>query len=69
MRRHLGLVGVAGAVAVAIVAYTQIARTDSTPQPITARGESSSLRTPGIGFHCSSLPSRIPSCVPRATMR
>jgi HlyD family secretion protein len=37
MRRHLGLVGVAAAAAVAIVAYTQIARTDSTPEPITAR--------------------------------
>jgi HlyD family secretion protein len=37
MRRHFGLIGVALALAVAIVAYTQVARTDSTPQPITAR--------------------------------
>jgi HlyD family secretion protein len=37
MRRHLGLIGVTVAVAVAIVAYTQVARTDSTPEPITAR--------------------------------
>ena len=37
MRRHLGLIGVAVAVVVGIVAYTQIARSDSTAAPVTAR--------------------------------
>ena len=37
MRRHLGLISLTVAVVVGIVAYTQIARSDSTPAPVTAR--------------------------------
>ena len=37
MKRHLGLIGVTIAVIVGVVAYTQVARSDSTPAPVTAR--------------------------------
>jgi HlyD family secretion protein len=37
MKRHLGLIGATVAVAAGVVAYTQVARTDSTPAPVTAR--------------------------------
>jgi HlyD family secretion protein len=37
MSRHLGLIGATIAVAAGVVAYTQVARSDSTPAPITAR--------------------------------
>lgn len=37
MRRHLGLIGAVVAVVVGIVAYSQVARSDSTPAPVTAR--------------------------------
>jgi len=37
MKRHLGLIGVTAAVVVGVAAYTQVARSDSTPAPVTAR--------------------------------
>ena len=37
MRKHLGLIGVTVAAAAGIAAYTQVARSDSTPAPTTAR--------------------------------
>jgi HlyD family secretion protein len=37
MKRHLGLIGVTAAVIAGVAAYTQVARTDSTPEPVTAR--------------------------------
>src|SRR6186713_82390 len=37
MKRHLGLIGVTIVVIVGVVAYTQVARSDSTPAPVTAR--------------------------------
>ena len=37
MKRHLGLIGLTVAVIAGVVAYTQIARSDSTPAPVTAR--------------------------------
>ena len=37
MRKHLGLIGVTVAAAAGIAAYTQVARSDSTPAPMTAR--------------------------------
>jgi HlyD family secretion protein len=36
MRKHLGLIGVTVAAAAGIAAYTQVARSDSTPAPMTA---------------------------------
>jgi len=37
MKRHLGLVGLTVAAIAGVVAYPQIARSDSTPAPVTAR--------------------------------
>jgi HlyD family secretion protein len=37
MKRHLGLIGVTVAVIAGVVAYTQVARSDSAPEPVTAR--------------------------------
>ena len=37
MRRHLGLIGITVAIVGGIIAYAQVRRSDSTPEPVTAR--------------------------------